>query len=429
MTGSVSTSSVGVPLRLTVVAVEIPYPANHGGRIDIWRRVKALRALGVDVQLIFWSKHSLGPATVAMIQSHVTEFHRLRYPEGKRGALRRLWDLQAYPLEVTSRIVRGQQWQQLHQAVAAFKPDVVMADHVHCGVVAEALSQSLLVPMIVRSHNIEHLHYRDMLAAAPNLKSKVRRFFSQNHFERFETGILQRCLAFYDISSVDLQFWRDRGFRNGHLLPPLIELPELPADHAASLADSADQSPYDVVFLGNLRTENNVTGVQWFLDRVLPLLRAQKPDVRVLIAGSEPVDWIADACDRAANVTLLPDPPNALAVYRSGRVCIDPVAVGRGVSMKSLDMLAAGRPIVSFGKGTSGLPEAVKGYFRVAPEPAAFAREILDCLAQPPAPPDRDLLMAELGRGSIERFLAHLNGLLFPERVAVASGRSTEKQG
>ncbi|TAD80710.1 MAG: glycosyltransferase [Oscillatoriales cyanobacterium] len=419
-------------MRLTVIAVEIPYPANHGGRIDIWRRIKALRALGVEVQLIFWSRQPPDAATVAMIQAQVTEFHRLRYPQGKRENLRRLWDLCVYPLEVTSRIVRGPQWQQLYRTVAAFQPDVVMADHVHCGVVAEALSQALSVPMIVRSHNIEHLHYRDMLAAAPNLKSKVRRFFSQNHFERFETRILQRCLAFYDISSVDLQFWRARGFRNGHLLPPLIELPELPAepaDQPERLTDSAAEAPYDVVFLGNLRTENNVTGVQWFLDRVLPLLRDQKPEIRVLIAGSEPVDWIAAACDRAANITLLPDPPNALAVYRSARVCIDPVAVGRGVSMKSLDMLAAGRPIVSFGKGTSGLPEAVKGYFRVAPEPAAFAQAILDCLAQPPALPDRDLLMAELGRGSIERFVAQLNGLLLRDRPAVISGRSTERQG
>lgn len=403
------------PLRISVVAMEIPYPPVHGGRVDIWRRLKALKRVGVEVQLICWSPTVPDAATMATLREQVSDIYLLNYPRGLWGNLRRLWDLLRYPLEITSRLVRGKDLQRLQRAVAAFRPHVMMADHVHCGVVAHPISQALQVPMIVRSHDIEHLHYRELMRTAPDLKSKVMRFFSQNHLEAYEKGMFRRCLAFYDISAADLEFWQQQGYKNGYFLPPLIDLADL--DTTARLNAAAPPTfEYDAVFLGNLRTDNNVAGVLWFLEQVMPLLRSQRPDIRVAIAGSNPVDRIVQACDRTPNVVLLPNPPDAAAVYRSGRACIDPVAVGRGVSLKSLDMLAAGRPIVSFAKGTSGLPESVKIYFHVADDAPSFASAILDCLDRDgAASPDPDLLAAELGDVAIERFVRQLSTLLFPD--------------
>jgi hypothetical protein len=79
-------------------------------------------------------------------------------------------------------------------------------------------------------------------------------------------------------------------------------------------------------------------------------------------------------------------------------------------------MLAAGRPIVSFAKGASGLPESVKIYFHVADDAPSFASAILDCLDRDgAASPDPDLLAAELGDVAIERFVRQLSALLFPD--------------
>lgn len=405
-----STVADGEPLRMTILAMELPYPANHGGRVDIWRRIKALKRLGVQVQLIGWSRTEPDRADLEMLQAHVTDFHRLSYPQRKREKLRRLVDLCFYPLEVTSRMVRGQQWQTLQQIVRDFQPHVLMADQIHSALATQKLGWALDLPVIMRSQNIEHLHYRELLAAAPDLKSKVARFLSQNHLERFERRTFERCLAVYESSSEDLRFWHDRGLQNGYLLPPIIELPE--GNNSQPATQTAE---YDAVFLGNLRTENNVSGVVWFLGQVLPLLRAVKPDIQVAIAGSEPTIVVQAACQRAG-VTLIPNPPDALAIYRSGQVCFNPVTTGRGVSVKSLDMLVAGRPIVSFAKGTWGLPDSVQPYFRVAPDAPSFAEAILESLDHPAAPPDWSLLVEELGDGVIRRFVAHVQDLLASDR-------------
>ena len=41
-------------MKLLVVCNEIPYPPNHGGRVDVWARLRAFRAAGVSIVLITW---------------------------------------------------------------------------------------------------------------------------------------------------------------------------------------------------------------------------------------------------------------------------------------------------------------------------------------------------------------------------------------
>jgi glycosyltransferase involved in cell wall biosynthesis len=281
--------------------------------------------------------------------------------------------------------------------------------------VALPLSQALEVPMIVRSHDIEHLHYRYLMKTAKGHR-KIARFLSQNHLESYEKNILRESLAFYDISSNDLEFWRSQGFTNGDFLPPLIEFFEQEAnkDQPHIVNDGLTKPNYDVVFLGNLVTENNVAGVAWFLQDVLPILKQKLPNIKVLIAGSNPTVQIKNLCSKYKDsVDLISNPPSALKIYQSGKVMINPVLVGSGVSIKSIDMLAIGKPIVSLPKGLLGLPKEVKKYFHVAQDAASFASAVHNCLTTNNyEKPERDVLESFLGITIIESFLNQLDVLL-----------------
>jgi hypothetical protein len=41
-------------MNILVLAFDLPYPANRGGRADIWRRILSMRRLGHAVSLIAW---------------------------------------------------------------------------------------------------------------------------------------------------------------------------------------------------------------------------------------------------------------------------------------------------------------------------------------------------------------------------------------
>lgn len=394
-------------MKVTIVSMEIPYPPIHGGRVDIWRRLIALSKLGVEIQLVCWNDVAPSAEEIAEIQKYVKQLHFIVYQRGIGINLQRGFGLFKYPLQVTSRILRGQQWENLLRSVEQFSPDVIIADQVHSGYTARRLSDVLKCPYVLRSHNIEHLHYSYWLQSAKGW-GKLKLILALLHLKTYELSILKSCDAFYDISVDDLKFWQKQGFTHGRFLAPLADLSSLDMPTNGEQKESSDFA-YDIVFLGNLRTENNVAGVLWFLQEVLPKLKIQAPDIRVLIAGSNPVQSIFDACDRLDNVDLKPNPVSAKTVYQSGKVLINPIATGSGVSIKSVDMLTLNRPIVSLKKGTFGLPEAARQYYKIAEDAQSFCDLICKSLSESESNTPNPSEVQELfGYPVIERFLQDL---------------------
>ncbi len=401
-------------MKITLVCHEIPYPPIHGGRIDMWRRIKAFAAQGVELQIIAWW-FSTQPTTaeIAEIQKYAQKVNLIQIERTWLARMSRIGDLRRYPLEVTARIVKGQNLDTLQAEVATFAPDLIFLDGIHGGVIADTLHQCLNVPIVTRSHNIEHLYYQRILKSAVGFKQKLKRYLSVIHLERYEKYLLTKSAIFYDISTDDLKFWQSAGFNNGRLLSPLIE----PIDD--SKKQSLEHQPievsqtYDLVFLGNLSLENNVAGIIWFITEVLPIVRAQLPEVTVLIAGLNPVDDIHQICTGNRSVTLIANPASAAGIYRSGRVLINPILTGSGVKIKSIEMLGYQKPIVSTIEGVSGLPDAVKPYFKIADNARSFGLMAIEALStKHHLTIDRQLLESLFGYQTIETVVSDLTSIL-----------------
>jgi polysaccharide biosynthesis protein PslH len=401
-------------MKITLVCHEIPYPPIHGGRIDMWRRIKAFAAQGVELQIIAWW-YDTKPTAAEIVQIHkyAKKVNLIEIKRTWRARMGRIADLRRYPLEVTARIVKGQNLAILQAEVETFAPDLIFLDGIHGGVIADTLHRRLNVPIVTRSHNIEHLYYQRILRSAVGFKQKFKRYLSVMHLERYEKNLLRKSAVFYDISTDDLQFWQSAGFTNGRLLSPLIE----PVDHRQDklLSDNPVEinQTYDLVFLGNLSLENNVAGIIWFLTKVLPIIREQLPEVTVLIAGLNPVDKISQICANIRGVVLRANPASAAVIYQSGRVLINPILIGSGVKIKSIEMLGFQKPIVSSLEGISGLPAAVKPYFKVANDARSFGLLAIEALStERNLVIDHSLLESLFGYQTIETVVSDLESML-----------------
>lgn len=366
-------------MKITLVCHDIPYPAIHGGRIDMWRRIKAFAQIGIELQLICWFDKIPQREEVAEIKKYVDSTYFIPFKHDLCSTGYRLLNLLRYPLEVTSRLVVGEKLDRLVSQVRAFKPHLIWLDGIHGGDVASKLSHHFDIPIVTRTHNIEHLYYQRLFSSAIGA-SKIKRYLSVSHLETYEKSLLKDSLLFYDISAEDLKFWKSHGFKNGRYLPPLMEF------HQSGKQDEFQQKidvncPYDIVFLGNLYSNNNVAGIIWFLTQVLPEIRTQLPNIKVLIAGAKPINKIRQLCEDIDGVDLSINPPSSTEIYNSGRVLINPVLTGSGVSIKSLEMLMAGKPIVSTPQGIAGLPISVKQYFKIASDKQSFASAIVNLLS------------------------------------------------
>ncbi len=398
-------------MKITLICSEIPYPAIHGGRIDSWRRIKAFADRGVELQLIFWW-YGVEPtaAELAEIQKYAHKIYPIQIRQTFVARLSRIPDLLVYPLETSSRLIKGQQLLKLRQAVREFDPDIIFLDGLHGGGIATTLSQELKLPLVTRSHNIEHLYAQRLLKAAISLRDKFRRYLAVFNLEQHEKKMLASSSFFYDISADDLKFWQDLGFTKGRLLPPIVEFEQQYLIPHNSIGERL--KTYDLVFLGGLNAENNIEAVIWFLTEVLPSIQQRLPQTTVLIAGLKPADRIVQICDRTPSVTLVANPVSANDIYRSGRVLINPILNGSGVKIKSIEMLQFGVPIVSTTEGVSGLPSAVKQYFKIADNPVDFAAAAIEFLSSAAIQTvDRQLIESHFGAEIIDNVITDLESI------------------
>lgn len=364
-------------MRLVVVTNEPPYPPNHGGRVDVWRRLCALHAQGVEIFLVFWCGDSAEEQPDSNALNHMrqvaagVDIHVIRRSWGER--LKRIVNLVRYPSHVSSRLIPSRRRDALLAQLTDFKPDAVWVESVYGGVLARDLAAHFKVPLFCRSHNIEHVYMRRQLAKAHTLRDRAALWVNLPHLQRWETSVLSRSDAFFDISPEDLAEWRSLGLNNGHLLAPLVDEPFTKA------LQPAGEPRYDVAYVGNLYSHNNVEGVLWFLGEVVPLLQRQRGHLNIVLAGAKPLPSVQAACT-LAGVTLVASPPDITPFLRESRVLVNPIFTGSGVNIKAIEMLFTGACLVTTTQGLKGMPDEARAHFQLADTAQAFAQAILEGL-------------------------------------------------
>ncbi len=365
-------------LRLLVVASEFPFPPVSGGRTDIWRRLCGLRSLGVRIFLVCWHTGAHGPPSrehLEAVRAVVEEVHVFPVSSRPGALLLRFFALPVYPSPVSARMLAGGKWATLLRAAASFAPQAVLLDGLFGYATASRLARMLGAPLSLRSHNIEHRYLADQARFAGSLRERFILLFSTIGMRRFESRALRRCSWVYDISSSDLEHWRRQGISRISWLPPMVQVPD--AD------DRVAGRTFDIVFLGNLHTPNNVMSVRWLLTDIFPRIRARLGEVSLCVAGSDPTAEIAQLCRAAPGVELMADPATPWPLYRAARVLVNPATSGSGVQIKTVEMLHCQIPVVTTSVGAQGLPADVKALLSIADDAADFAEAVVAALAGP----------------------------------------------
>jgi len=366
-------------MKIVFICNEAPFPSNHGGRVDVWRRLCAMHSAGAEIFLVFWAgdKPNELPSNSSLARMR-QEVKRVSYFVISRtftARLMRLVRLVIWPSHVASRVLRRKDLSKLMVDVKDFCPDAVWLESIYGGVLARNVADLFAVPLFCRSHNIEHLYMADQVAKATTLRDKIAWRLNLPNLRRFEYSILRKSKRFFDISSDDLGFWSCNGMTHGEWLPPMVD-----SDFVSRLsAPRAEKPGFDVGYLGNLYSPNNVDGVCWFLDEVVPILRRSQPEIRVFIAGLSPNPRLREAVARNG-VALIENPSDIVPVLRSAMVLVNPVFAGSGVNIKSMEMLFSPALLVATCQGVAGLPPEVSQHFRLANTAEEFSSAVLGAL-------------------------------------------------
>jgi GT2 family glycosyltransferase/glycosyltransferase involved in cell wall biosynthesis len=122
-------------------------------------------------------------------------------------------------------------------------------------------------------------------------------------------------------------------------------------------------------------TSPNADGLTWFLQKVLPLVRARIPWVRLRVTGQDPPSQLLEFA--SPNLTFEGYVGDLAAFYRQARVAIVPIRFGAGVKLKTIEALQFGVPTVSTSVGAEGIETFETGALVVTDDPSEFATHVV----------------------------------------------------
>ena len=153
-------------------------------------------------------------------------------------------------------------------------------------------------------------------------------------------------------------------------LVAVVPTVELPADRGEGFGSRSD-----LLFVGSFDHPPNIDAVRWFTNEVLPLVRRKRPDIRLKVVGSGPLDDIKMFAGAA--VEIVGWVHDLEPIYAQALVSVAPIRYGAGVKGKIGDALRHGLPVVSTPLGVEGMGLRNEHHVLLAESPEAFADQVV----------------------------------------------------
>lgn len=151
-------------------------------------------------------------------------------------------------------------------------------------------------------------------------------------------------------------------------------------EYSASYPDPYDgHGPDQIVFTGAMDYGANVDAVCWFVESVLPQVRASRPEAQFTIVGTRPSARVLALADQHG-VTVTGAVPDVRPYLAHARVAVAPMQIARGIQNKVLEALAMGRHVVMSPDAAAGLEPLPSGCVDISAQAHEIAAKIVERL-------------------------------------------------
>lgn len=240
--------------------------------------------------------------------------------------------------------------------------------------VLDALGASA-VPVLYQAHNAEadHLARRAEIERSRALRAFIR--LDAARLRTIETSLLRRARVIAACSNAD----REDLAR----LAPEARAKTIVAPNGVDLARYASVATTrgdgrTVLITGSYDWRPNVAGLDWFIERVMPLLRTstREGELQVRVAGRMSAA-LAARLDATPGMAASAHPQDMCDELRRATIVAAPIRSSSGTRLRILEAWGAGRPVVTTPAGALGLEYRNGDDLIAVEDPAAFAAAII----------------------------------------------------
>jgi glycosyltransferase involved in cell wall biosynthesis len=249
------------------------------------------------------------------------------------------------------------------QYLAAVQPNIVLIEYIYLAYLQDAIPSNCL--KLIDTHDVmcfrEYRFYQHkMLNAISMSVSYQEEQFILNHFD-----------AVLAIQKNEYEILRKMLPHKVLLLCP----------HSVTY-DSQYRKLNEIKNIGFIGADNeaNYSGLDWFIKQVWPIVK--QLNLNLYIFGKVG-DRFGSVCDADESIKNMSDKLSQAEIYSLVDCMINPVFVGGGLKIKTLEALAYGKPLISSKEGSIGIDNQDENGIIVAHNRLEFIESLIKLVKQP----------------------------------------------
>ena len=361
-------------MKILVVLPRFPYPLEKGDKLRAFNQIKEL-SKNNDIYLFCVSHIRVAPSDVEAVQPYCRDLRIVHSPRlvNYKNVLRNYVRTKSLQLGYWDSRRARKALKAFHREV---QPDVIYSQMVRTMPLVSRLDTPKVMDFQdALSMNVERRmeHARGLWHYILHFEFKMLRSTEYNSFKIFD--------ALTIISEPDSDAIPHR--RNGdiHIIPNGVDFEYF----NTNTFTHSNTHTFSLVFCGNMRYEPNIRAARYLAKDVMPLVWAEEPEARLLIAGAYPKHNVTELAEQpkvgdrkwSQRIVVSGSVPDIRESYVSGLMLAAPMQTGSGLQNKLLEAMAMGIPCVTTTIANDSLHATPGEEILIGDTPMEFAAHVV----------------------------------------------------
>ncbi|MBL7940927.1 MAG: glycosyltransferase [Flavobacteriales bacterium] len=353
-------------MRLLVLLSRVPYPLEKGDKLRAYHLMVRL-ARKHEVMLFCLSDTPTDPEHIAHLKRFCSYIDVIRVPRWRIVLKLASAVFSRLPFQVAY-FHHARAQRAIDKAIRELKPD-----HVLC--------QLVRTTEYVRSHPTlpKTLDYMDTLSKGMERRTENASFHMKPLFQAETRRLIRYENLMFDLfDNAVIISAQDREYIYHPLRDQVTVIPNgVDMEH---FSPQQQEVKYDLVFTGNMNYPPNIDSVIFLVQKVLPLVRQERPGTNLLISGVDPSASVRDLSRTDPLVEVSGWVKDIRESYASARIFIAPMQIGTGLQNKLLEAMAMRMPCITSSLANNAVGARVGEAILVGNTPEEYAAHILHLL-------------------------------------------------
>lgn len=356
-------------MRILQISPQISYPSDSGGRLGIYGITKSLSEKGHEITFVTYIKEY--PKN-----EYIMELKKICKPvfiewdtrNKLGGAFLNLFSSVPYNI---SKYYSKKLEIFLKEFLNKNEVDLVHIDHLHMAWAIDIIKKIKNVPVVLREHNLEMKIMKRFAEIEANLFLRLYSKLQYRKFQHYEPDLCKKFDCCIMITKEDEIALLDMSSE--------IKTKVIPAgvDSKIFSFGNLNNKPQTLFHIGSLEWQPNYDGLIWFLSEIFPEIVSQFPNTKLYVY-SKGTEKLVISKEISNNVIICGYVKDMWQEIIDKQILIVPLRIGSGMRLKIIEMLAAGKIVVSTSIGKEGIEVNDGQELLIADNRDEFVRMIKD---------------------------------------------------